>query len=169
MGTLFVYRLAKALAEAGFRAVRFDFRGAGRSEGSYGRGEGETEDALAVWDQIQADMGQAPLVVGFSFGAGVAVRVAVAREVPGLVLVSVPARVRESNLVPVEEAAGVRCAAHVVIGTADERVDPMDAEAVRAALPSARITVLEGADHFLTPMHHERGVAAVLAALQGLL
>lgn len=169
MGTLFVYRLAEALAAQGFLAVRFDFRGVGRSDGAYNRGVGESEDALAVWDAMHKETGQAPLVVGFSFGSGVAVRVAGRRDVPAAVLVAPPARVRDSELDLVADAAAVRCCVHVVIGTEDQQVDPLDAERVRAALPDARITVLQGADHFLTPTHHERGVAATVQALRALL
>lgn len=169
MGTRFVYRLAQALADEGYRAVRFDFRGAGRSDGSYDRGVGETQDALAVWDAVRDETDQAPAVVGFSFGAGVAVRLAGRRDVPAVVLVAPPARVRDSELDLVADAASVRCCAHVVIGTEDRQVDPRDADRVRAALPDARITVLQGADHFLTPTHHDRGVAATVSALRALL
>ena len=52
MGSRLVYDLAAALGDAGFRAVRFDFRGVGRSEGTYGEGVGEVEDALAVFDAL---------------------------------------------------------------------------------------------------------------------
>lgn len=169
MGTRFVYRLAEALAEEGYRAVRFDFRGAGRSGGSYDRGVGETEDALAVWDALLAETGRPPAVIGFSFGSGVAVRLAGRRDVPAVVLVAPPARVRDSELDLLADAAAVRCCAHVVIGTEDRQVDPREADRVRAALPDARITVLQGADHFLTPMHHDRGVAAAVGALRALL
>ncbi len=165
MGTRLVYQLCKALADAGHLAVRFDFRGAGRSDGAYDRGNGESEDARAVWDAIKAETGQAALVIGFSFGGGVAVRVAGHRDVPGMVLIATPAAVRDSDLRPLEEAARVRCPSHVIIGTADELVDPKDADAIRAML-GGRITFLQGADHFLTPDHHERAIGAVLSALK---
>ncbi len=167
MGTRLVYQLCKALEAEGRLAVRFDLRGAGRSDGSYDGGPGEAEDALAVWDAIQAETGQAALVIGFSFGGGVAVRVAGQRDVPGLILIATPAAVRDSDLKPLEEAARVRCPSHVIIGTADELVEPADADAIRAML-GGRITFLQGADHFLTPTHHERAVGAVLTALANL-
>lgn len=168
MGTRLVHRLAQALGDDGWRAVRFDFRGAGRSEGAFDEGRGETDDALAVWDALHEKSGKPPVLVGFSFGAGVAIRVAGRRDVPGTVLVAPPREVRASGLRPVEDAKDVRCCAHVVIGSDDELVPVADADAVRAALPDARITVLQGADHFLTPEHHDRAVAAVRQALDGL-
>ncbi len=167
MGTRLVYRLCQALDEAGFLAVRFDFRGVGRSDGSYDGGPGETEDAEAVWDAIKESTGQDALVIGFSFGGGVAVRLAALRPVPGMVLIATPAAVRDSDLRPLEEAARVRCPSHVIIGTADELVDPKDADAIRAML-GGRIAFLQGADHFLTPDHHDRAVRAVLAAMEQL-
>lgn len=167
MGTRLVYRICDDLSDAGYLAVRFDFRGAGRSDGAYDGGDGETDDALAMWDALAREHGPAA-VVGFSFGGGVAVRVAAQREVPALVLVSTPAAVRDSELRPLEEAARVRCPSHVIVGTDDELVDPRDADAVRAVL-GARITFLQGADHFLTPEHHDRAVHAVSSALERLL
>src|SRR5687767_7240387 len=57
MGSRLGYDLAVGLAEDGWRVVRFDFRGAGRSEGEYGEGIGETEDALGVLAAVEADTG----------------------------------------------------------------------------------------------------------------
>ncbi|HJQ93941.1 MAG TPA: hypothetical protein VJ874_06625, partial [Candidatus Thermoplasmatota archaeon] len=61
MGSRLVYDLAVGLAEDGWRAVRFDFRGAGRSEGAYGEGLGEADDTLAVLAAAEADAGRPPV------------------------------------------------------------------------------------------------------------
>lgn len=150
-------------------AVRFDFRGAGDSEGAYDGGPGETADALVVWDLLREETGQEPIVVGFSFGGAVAIRLATLRPVPALVAIATPARIRDSDLAPADEGNAVACPTRLIYGTEDEIVLRVEAEAVLAAIPGARIIALEGADHFLSPTHHERGVAAVLKALQGLL
>lgn len=61
-----VQTVAKAFVAAGWRAVRFNFRGVGQSEGAYAEGLGETEDLLAVIAQFAA---AGPLcLAGFSFG-----------------------------------------------------------------------------------------------------
>lgn len=62
-----VQTVARAFVLAGWTAVRFNFRGVGRSEGAYDEGRGEVEDLLAV---VNAVAGEGPLcLAGFSFGA----------------------------------------------------------------------------------------------------
>ena len=62
-----VQTLARAFVLAGWTAVRFNFRGVGRSEGAYDEGQGELQDLLAV---VQAQAPEGPLcLAGFSFGA----------------------------------------------------------------------------------------------------
>ena len=62
-----VQTLTRAFVQQGWLAVRWNFRGVGRSSGSYDEGRGELEDLLAV-AQTQAPTG--PLcLAGFSFGA----------------------------------------------------------------------------------------------------
>lgn len=74
-----IYRAAKALQEQGVAALRFNFRGVGRSEGAHDDGRGEQEDAGAALDDLARRFPGVPLLLGgFSFGAQVALRVAVA-------------------------------------------------------------------------------------------
>ena len=62
-----VQTLARAFVQTGWRAVRFNFRGVGTSEGVYDEGRGEAADMLDVVRQVAADGALA--VAGFSFGA----------------------------------------------------------------------------------------------------
>ncbi len=65
-----VQTLARACVQAGWAAVRFNFRGVGGSAGQFDAGQGELDDLLAVLEQTAP---QGPLVLGgFSFGAFVA-------------------------------------------------------------------------------------------------
>lgn len=167
MGTRLVYDLAKALAGDGYRVVRFDFRGVGRSDGDYERGAGETEDALTVRDALAEASGRPPAVVGFSFGGAVAVRVAATRQTPVLVCIATPAQVRDSDLDAAAAAADVSCPVHLVYGSKDELVSRDQAEALAAGFPTTpQWHVLGGADHFLTPEHLDRAVGAVRDALR---
>jgi len=71
------YRVAGAFREAGVSALRFNFRGAGRSTGRFDNGRGEVHDARAALDFLQGDQPGVPLwVAGFSFGSRVALQLA---------------------------------------------------------------------------------------------
>lgn len=77
-----VQTVARALVQCGWRAVRFNVRGVGRSEGVWADGVGEIDDAMAVLEQALAvepasEPASGPVVVaGFSFGGFVASHVA---------------------------------------------------------------------------------------------
>jgi alpha/beta superfamily hydrolase len=72
-----VYRLARGLRKAGCVVLRFNFRGVNLSEGEYGHGTGETEDAQTALQELRSRYAHLPaLVAGFSFGSRVALRLA---------------------------------------------------------------------------------------------
>jgi alpha/beta superfamily hydrolase len=67
-----VFTLAKALNAAGVPALRFNFRGVGRSTGAYANGLGEAEDVRTALGWLAARYPDVPLLLaGFSFGAWV--------------------------------------------------------------------------------------------------
>jgi alpha/beta superfamily hydrolase len=73
MHTKVVFRAAKALASMGCAVLRFNFRGVGRSEGTFGDGVGEIEDFRAALQFVQTRYPEAALwAAGMSFGAWVA-------------------------------------------------------------------------------------------------
>jgi alpha/beta superfamily hydrolase len=75
-----VYRVAKALSDAGVAVLRFNFRGVGASTGRHDDGVGEEEDAQAALDFLAQRHPQLPIwMAGFSFGARVGLTVG-ARE-----------------------------------------------------------------------------------------
>lgn len=72
-----VFQLAKTLHQSGAPVLRFNFRGAGLSEGRHDKGRGETGDVEAALDFLAAEFPAKPiLLAGFSFGAYVGLRVA---------------------------------------------------------------------------------------------
>jgi len=84
--------LAKTFHTLGYAAVRFNFRGVGRSEGAFDDGAGETDDALAALahalKRLDGHAGPLPVVLaGFSFGTYVQTRVARSIHAERLVLV----------------------------------------------------------------------------------
>ena len=71
-----VFRAAKALQQHGVAALRFHFRGVGRSEGTHDHGRGEQDDVRAALTEMQRRFPGLPLVLGgFSFGSQMALRV----------------------------------------------------------------------------------------------
>jgi len=76
-----VYTVARALQTSGIATLRFNFRGVGASRGTYDEGAGETRDAAALADFGAARWPHRRLVLaGFSFGAFVALRLALDRS-----------------------------------------------------------------------------------------
>ncbi|MBI3185292.1 MAG: alpha/beta hydrolase [Myxococcales bacterium] len=71
------YRLAQALRQAGVSALRFNFRGVGRSSGVHDHGMGEVDDAASALEWLSREVPGVPLfAAGFSFGARVALELA---------------------------------------------------------------------------------------------
>ena len=80
MHTKAVYRTARALVAAGLATLRFNFRGVGRSAGSFAGGAGELDDARVALTDLATRLGGVPLFLGgFSFGASVALELGAAQ------------------------------------------------------------------------------------------
>lgn len=86
------YRLAQAFRDAKVSALRFNFRGVGRSTGRYDEGRGEVDDARSALDWLERQHPGVPLyAAGFSFGSYVALRLAERdRRVAKVMAVGVP-------------------------------------------------------------------------------
>ena len=81
MNNKVVYQLYQTFVNKGFATLRFNFRGVGRSEGSYDRGEGDLSDAASALDWLQTvhtDASQC-WVAGFSFGAWIGMQLLMRR------------------------------------------------------------------------------------------
>src|SRR5436190_2823361 len=92
MHTKVVYQAAKALARIGCAVLRFNFRGAGRSAGTFDEGRGEREDFQAALDFMHERYPGAPLWAGgMSFGSWVGLTVAASdRRVQALIGIAMP-------------------------------------------------------------------------------
>lgn len=139
-----VHTLARAFVAAGWRAVRFNFRGVGRSQGAWGDGVGELDDLLAVIAHHQRDpaMSGRPLALGgFSFGGFVAALAHQRLSPPpaGLILVGLATSREQMPPVPAH--------ALVVHGEQDEVV-PLSSVLDWARPQSLPIAVVPGVGHF---------------------
>lgn len=61
--------LAQAAHDTGWAALRFNFRGVGRSGGEHGHGAGEVEDVYAAAAWLTTQTGHRLVLLGYSFGA----------------------------------------------------------------------------------------------------
>jgi alpha/beta superfamily hydrolase len=81
MHTKVVFQGAKALTRIGCEVLRFNFRGVGRSSGSWDEGRGERDDFRAALDFMAARHPDLELwAAGFSFGSWVAMSVGAADD-----------------------------------------------------------------------------------------
>ena len=71
-----VFHTMKALNHFGFPVLRFNFRGAGLSEGEHAHGSGEMDDVRAALDWIECEYTMPIIFAGFSFGAAVGLQAA---------------------------------------------------------------------------------------------
>lgn len=139
-----VTTLARAFTGLGADAVRFNFRGVGRSSGAYADGVGEREDAVAVVAWARARWPGRPLYLGgFSFGAAIAAAIAVRVAPAGLVTVAPPLDRLSKGFVAPE------CPWLLIHGDADDVVPsaPVLDWAAALAVPP-HVVVLPGVGHF---------------------
>jgi uncharacterized protein len=140
-----VQTLARAFVQAGWTAVRFNFRGIGRSEGGYDEGRGELDDLLAV---VRAQAPDGPLCLsGFSFGAFVtshaAAQLQAQRDIQRLVLVGTAAS--RFGVAPVPPELHLRSL--VIHGEQDDTV-PLASVMDWARPQSLPVLVVPGGGHF---------------------
>jgi len=145
-----VYRAAKALHAAGLPVLRFNFRGAGLSQGAYDEGRGEQDDVRAALDWLAARYPGVPLLVaGFSFGAWVALRIGAAdARVSALVGLGLPA-----GMLDISYLSSCMKPKLLVSGDRDQYGPREKLEAFVAGMParaknSTELVFIAGADHF---------------------
>ena len=140
-----VYTLTRAFHDVGVPTIRFNFRGVGKSAGTFAEGTGETEDALAVIEAgRQRWPGAALWIAGFSFGGAVAIRAAAQANPEKLVTVA-PA-IRRVSLEGIPPPV---CPWLIVQGDADDVVSPSDVTTWAAQLPHPpQVALLPGVEHF---------------------
>ena len=86
-----VFTMARACRDNNIVAVRFNFRGVGRSEGVHDDGIGELADASKILACVLAKQPQLPVILaGFSFGAAIAAGLAQKLMCVGLLLSAPP-------------------------------------------------------------------------------
>jgi alpha/beta superfamily hydrolase len=142
-----VVGLAEALRARGLATVRFDFRGVGASGGRYDDGRGEVDDVRAAADLLRRRL-DVPRValVGYSFGAVMALRAGIAEPeaTAGVVAVAPPIR-----MVALDFLAGCPVPLAFVTGDRDQFCPLATLESVHERFaPASTLALIPGADHF---------------------
>jgi alpha/beta superfamily hydrolase len=137
--------LAKTFDQLGYATVRFNYRGVGKSEGSYGHYEGEQADLKAILTELEKMFPDYPLVLaGFSFGGCVAIREAHQRTLRALITVA-PAVHNHPNLCKNE----ISVPWLMIQGDQDEVVPTSEVLSFVKEYPRPiQLCLLEGATHF---------------------
>ena len=94
MNNRVTFALYKLFQARGFSVLRFNFRGVGKSQGSYDNGEGELADAATAmdWLQNQNPASTECWIAGFSFGSWIGMQLMMRRpEITGFISISPPA------------------------------------------------------------------------------
>jgi alpha/beta superfamily hydrolase len=150
MNNRVVYSLYHVFARLGFSVLRFNFRGVGRSQGSYDRGEGELSDAASALDWLQTfnQNASACWVAGFSFGAWIGMQLLMRRpEIKGFISVAPPANSYDFSFLAPCPSSGL-----MVHGDKDESVPLTSVEKLVHKLHHQRAIridyrIVPGADH----------------------
>ncbi|MFM2045385.1 MAG: hypothetical protein RLY86_3961 [Pseudomonadota bacterium] len=161
MNNRIVYTLFHAFSKRGFSALRFNFRGVGRSQGAYDRGEGELSDAASALDWLQTynPNASACWIGGFSFGAWIGMQLLMRRpEIDGFLSIAPPANIFDFSFLAPCPASGL-----IIHGERDETVpEPSVARLVNKLSSQKDIRIdyrkVPGANHYFHQMSDELGV-----------
>ncbi|MBT8357036.1 MAG: alpha/beta fold hydrolase [Desulfobacterales bacterium] len=159
MHNFIVDLIARTYQNKDFTTLRFNFRGTGKSQGSYADGTGEQLDVVAALSTLQ-QMGIKIIdLAGYSFGAWVnALAIDKCHFVRNMVMVSPP--VGFVDFSPVNSIPNLKL---VVTGSMDD-IAPADRIETMSPKwnPKAQFKIITGADHFYSGCLDE--LASVLSS-----
>lgn len=144
-----VYHTMKAFSHFGLPVLRFNFRGAGLSEGTHDEGRGEVDDVRAALEYLIALTGLPILFAGFSFGSHVGLRACCGDpRVHGLAGLGLP--VRAANRDYRYDFLPTCTAPKLFVSGDHDEFCPADVLAgfLEAAPAPKQTVIIEGADHF---------------------
>jgi hypothetical protein len=139
----------EAAFQEGFSTLRFNFRGVGESEGSYGEGIGERRDVKAVANYLDSRLKGDPsllILVGYSFGAWAGFPIAVEDErFEGMVAIAPPLGIYDFGFLK-----GCKKRKLIIAGDRDSFCPPSLLEEWYQQLEEPKsLALIPGADHFL--------------------
>jgi len=159
-----VFHAGRELCGRGFTALRFNFRGVGRSDGRFDDGRGELDDLAAAVAWMRQEAPFLPLVlVGYSFGAWCASRLAAADDgIAAFVAIGLPTIYH-----PFEELERLGRPVAVIQGSDDQLGGIAEVEALLSRCrPAGRLYVVEGCGHLVPGRAAEAGALVAEACDQ---
>jgi alpha/beta superfamily hydrolase len=144
-----VFHAMKALNEFGFPVLRFNFRGAGRSQGKHDEGRGERDDVRAALDWLDHEFHLPIVFAGFSFGASTGMR-ASCPDPRVVALISLGTPVAAEGRIYAYRFLEQCAKPKLFVSGNHDQYGPRDAveDVVRRAAEPKRLVWVEGADHF---------------------
>jgi alpha/beta superfamily hydrolase len=151
MNNRIVQELYKTFQRRGFATLRFNFRGVGKSQGTFDNGVGELSDAASALDWVQSfhPEAQTTWIAGVSFGAWIGMQLLMRRpEIRGFISIAPPANMYDFTFLAPCPSSGI-----IIQGDADEVVAPAATQKLVDKLRTQRhITIhhdtIPGANHF---------------------
>ncbi len=140
-----IIAVSRALTSRGVAALRFNFRGVGRSQGSFAKGIGELEDTYSALSFLSGREEIDPErtgIMGYSFGGMIALSA-------GIENAQLRAMAGVSPIVPPGLLQNCTRPALIIYGTEDDVVPPAAIlqEVKKMTLPG-NVVAINGADHF---------------------
>jgi alpha/beta superfamily hydrolase len=145
-----VFHTMKALNSFGYPVLRFNFRGAGLSQGEHDHGNGEVDDVRTALDWLDRKFHLPLIFAGFSFGAAVGLRVACPDARVGAVIgLGVPVAAIDGRVYDFEFLGSCVKPKLFVSGDRDQFGPRAKLEGLVRSLPEPKkLVMIEGADHF---------------------
>lgn len=151
MNNKVVYWIAQTFGAQGCAVLRFNFRGVDDSDGEWGDGVGESDDARAALNWLHERDPDAPLwMAGFSFGCYAGLKAAQGDDRVTRLFAVAPAVTHYDFSFMRDDTRPLT----IIIGTADEIVPFDDVERWSRTMRHARFHALPGAGHFF-PAHKQ--------------
>ena len=164
MNNAVIFHTDRMLHRAGMTTLRFNFRGAGESEGPHDHGQGEVGDVAAAASWLRGVAPEAPqLIVGYSFGSWCGIRFAKqSTATDGFIAIGLPVRRFEF-----EDLNGFPLPLAVIQGSEDEFGTPEEVEPLlKTVVGPTWLHVIADAPHLFPKRAREPAEKVLEAANQ---
>jgi alpha/beta superfamily hydrolase len=153
MNNKVVYTLYQTFVRRGFSVLRFNFRGVGRSQGTFDHGQGELRDSASAldWMLLHNPDTKTVWIAGFSFGSWIAMQLLMRRpEVHGFICAGLPANMYDFSFLAPCPSPGL-----IIHGGKDAMIPAEPVTRLITKLQAQRgltidFELIDEADHFFT-------------------